>query len=406
MLQQNEVGSLPSRLHFVSVRAFTSHVPSQQGASVTSAKRFQEQRAKPHEFRTLQALRAYAALLIVAFHAGDASDRFFNRAPVESLHWNNGAVAVDMFFVISGFVMVIASRTMAARAGGWRSFLVRRLQRVVPLYWLATTLALAIVLLQPSYVSHGRPGLWHLVASYLFIPSRDQQGTILPLLAVGWSLNFEMFFYVLYAIALALRVNPLRVLLPVLLPLATLGLFSQPDWPAVTQLADSRVLEFCLGVAIAQWEGRDRWLGPRRSLALILVGAVLLTLLPQDAGLRGVIWGVPAAAVLLGCVTMERRLGPRLPRWLMEVGNASYAIYLIHPFIVPALARVLVAGRVPPLLTPALEIGGALMLSVVAGVLVHHQVERPILQWFRRRGAGGAPALAGRPAAADSGSSL
>src|SRR5271168_1999681 len=197
------------------------------------------------EIRMVQALRAAACLLVVIYHARLAAG---GANTIRS--WPNGAAGVDLFFVISGYVMVASSTELMARPDGWRVFLARRLRRIVPLYWLLTAAKLAVTELVPALTPHTRPTWWNVCASLAFIPARDAAGFIRPVLPVGWSLNFELFFYALFAVALALRLSPLW-LTPVLAGVAAAGSFYTPTWPAPLILANGMVLEFAAGVALA-----------------------------------------------------------------------------------------------------------------------------------------------------------
>ena len=98
----------------------------------------QAQERSPATFLTIQALRAVAALLVVLLHALETwGERVDPAAP--GVNWENGASGVDIFFIISGFVMVISSQRLVDRPGAWRTFLQHRVIRIVPLYWLLTT---------------------------------------------------------------------------------------------------------------------------------------------------------------------------------------------------------------------------------------------------------------------------
>ncbi len=335
------------------------------------------------DFPTIQVLRALAALMVVAFHALEAWQRLLDPRHATAA-WPNGSAGVDLFFVISGFVIAIASRSLAGGPLGWRLFLMRRLQRIVPLYWLLTTCMLAMVLLAPALAPHIQPGVWNTAASYLFVPSYDRAGLLRPVLTVGWTLNFEMLFYVLFAAALAWRIAPLKLLLPILLPLALLGFFRLDSWPAVTSLANSLVLEFCFGIVVAQIHMSGRRVSPAWAWCLLVGGCCLLPTLPDAGAARGLVWGLPAAAIVLGATMLEPVLGPYIPVLALELGDASYAIYLVHPFIVPALAH---GFRHLPVSRGALlfiEVGASILASGLAGRLLNQRLERPMLAWFRR----------------------
>ena len=111
-----------------------------------------------------------------------------------------GNAGVDLFFVISGFVMVYASERMFGRAGGQLQFITRRLIRIVPLYWLVTPLYLVMALAIPAFEKSY--SVASVVASYLFIPWPRLDGIMQPLVGQGWTLNYEMFFYAIFAAAI------------------------------------------------------------------------------------------------------------------------------------------------------------------------------------------------------------
>ncbi len=321
--------------------------------------------------RTVQALRGLACLLVVAYHAVDAWGAGRTPQRVADMLWANGAAGVDIFFVVSGFVMALSSAGLSGPAGA-RRFVRRRVLRVVPLYWLMTTAKLALLQAMPG---HAFGGPWHLVASFLFVPSRDAAGVVRPVLGVGWTLQFEMFFYALFALALVLRRPVLRVVLPVLVPLTLAGFARRADWPAPLALANGLVLEFCLGLAVASWCRRGRP-GPLVSALLLDLGLTLLLGLPQPGPWRCVAWGVPAAMMLAGAVGLEPALGGRLPKPVLAVGDASYAIYLLHPFLLPVLARSWAGHTLPGLLVLGLA------LSVIGGMALHRWVDRPLQRWL------------------------
>src|SRR5262245_45669982 len=145
----------------------------------------------------IQMLRALAALAIVFYHAQYDAETLAARfglayQPSSLMPWSAG---VDVFFVISGFIMVHTSRKLFATAEGSRVFLGRRIARIIPIYWLLTTLYAALALLAPAVLNNDAPSLGEIVKSYLFIPFARPNGQIHPVLLLGWTLNYEMFFY-------------------------------------------------------------------------------------------------------------------------------------------------------------------------------------------------------------------
>jgi exopolysaccharide production protein ExoZ len=293
------------------------------------------------EIRTVQALRAAACMMVVGYHtlqtaAGEGA----------ITAWPNGSAGVDLFFVISGFVMLGSTRRLAARPNAAWIFLRRRAARLVPLYWLLTGIKYAIATAAPGMAPHTKLSFFNLLASLLFIPVRDLTGQIRPVLA--------------------LRIRVWWVL-PALTATALAGFFRTPSWPAPFALANGMVLEFAAGMLV--WAIAASGWATRAPLAMALMAAcvALLLTLPLAGSWRFLVWGGPAAAILLAAVALESRCGAKLPRGLLAVGDASYAIYLLHPFVVPALAG---RGWAAAL--------AAIPLSAAAGLVVHACLDAPL----------------------------
>ena len=291
--------------------------------------------------------------------------------------WPNGAAGVDIFFVISGFVMVCA--TAGRKPGAW-TFLRRRLERIVPLYWLMTALKIISVAAAPGLVLRSTLGAGTIAASLLFLPVRDASGHFGPVLPVGWTLDFEMLFYLLFAGALALRAAPLLFVTPPLLLLACL----QGGTGNAALLCDPIVLEFVFGALIARLLLRGTTLKPPLAIPLAIAACAILLMLPSYVlPARVLRWGLSAAVLVACVVSLEEWLRDRLPKLLLQLGDASYAIYLSHGFVLAALPLMLCRlgsfGK-----SPAILLAAGLAASAVAGWFVHVGVEKPILAAFRR----------------------
>lgn len=296
------------------------------------------------EFKSIQALRGIAALMVVIYHATQV---WAGHIGSPRGYWANGAAGVDIFFVISGFVMSISTQSKRSGRHPARAFLERRMVRVVPMYWLmtaVTVLELSFLRLRPGIQNAGphfnlTPG--YIVSSLFFLPYRNSLGNVHPILIVGWTLTYEMFFYLLFACSLALRVSELRFLAPVILALAALGTFQTSAWPAVTVLVSPMLLEFLAGVAIAK-AVEVGWKMPALlsactcilSMAVLLAGPVG-SALPLDWFLRGS-W---ATLLVLSAVMLERKMASSLPGFLLLLGDASYSLYLSHDFLFAFLTQ-------------------------------------------------------------------
>src|SRR3954467_905713 len=148
----------------------------------------------------IQAARFVAALGVVVHHSSDIF--FYGGArdvpPLFGIHWDGG---VDIFFVISGFIMAYLTDGRFGEAGAARSFLARRLIRIAPPYWIFTTLVIAAAIALPGHVHNATLGAPQVIASYCFLPWPRGDGLLNPLLSQGWTLNYEAFFYAAFALS-------------------------------------------------------------------------------------------------------------------------------------------------------------------------------------------------------------
>jgi len=336
-------------------------------------------------FDGIQVLRFAASAMVLIAHATIYTAERLNASITV---WRVGGAGVDIFFVISGFVIVLASHGRAPDAWvGWRSFLAKRVLRIYPMYWLATLLNLTILLAMPAAVLHSRFEMNELIQWFLLIPTLNGDGRVEPLVGVGWTLYFETFFYALFALALALRRSPYLLLPPILIVCALASAWKRPDWPPTAVYLDPRVLEFLLGMAVAAT--KDRLVQhPMAGAVAAVVGFVLMFAFGAIGGLPE--FGIRATASLLivaGTVAFEPRVSGRVPSILLFLGAASYAIYLIHPLTVPIVPMLMSKLH---LQSAGLSVIGCIAVGVIAPSVLHRIIEVPILArgtaWLRAKG--------------------
>lgn len=296
--------------------------------------------AKSNPILGVQYLRGFACLAVVLFHVYGGSEGDFYV----------GQAGVDVFFLISGFIMwTVTSRREHAPG----QFLIRRLQRVVPLYWAITLLVFA-----RRYML-GKATLPDLFYSLSFIPHRMADGTLDPIIVPGWTLNFEMFFYVVFALCLVISVTRrLSVATLLLLPLVTIGLLVDFQFPAGTVYTSPLLLEFLAGAWIGYLNSRMQLVQPAIGMAILLLSAGVLVF-EQIVGVHLIEWrvllfGLPSAGILFGTLSLER-LTPNYGL-LRGLGDASYAIYLVHVPIMSLLLKVEMSLTVRLLVVVSLSI--------------------------------------------------
>lgn len=296
-------------------------------------------------------------------------------------YWPNGSAGVDIFFVISGLVMTISVQRNASLPHAAWTFSKDRIIRIVPLYWIITTLKIVAVLAAPALASRTTLDPLYVAGSYALLPVRDATGIIRPVLPVGWTLTYEMLFYILVATALLLRMPLSRICVPVLLAFSAAALVLPAD-----SFVNTIVAEFIFGIAIGSSIPRLQSLAPAIGAVAGPAAFVLLAVVPVGDNLaRPLTWGVLAACIVASVVSAEISIRRHLPRWLLAAGNASYATYLTHGFVVPAVF-ILCARSIP------LDWAGlsatviiSLVASAAVGQITHHLIEQPLLLRLRTR---------------------
>jgi exopolysaccharide production protein ExoZ len=333
----------------------------------------------------VQVLRALAALAVMVAHAHNSAlglgigDYVFD-FPI-------GAAGVDLFFVISGFVMVTASVDLFGKPGASAYFFLRRLARIAPIYWIATGLYLYTDVYHIVGTRLDAVGFYpsNVLTSLLFFPNARPNGSVYPVLSLGWTLNFEMFFYAVFAVSLFLRA---RLAIP-LLAVAMVGyghLMFHVTMPLPFQYWSNPIIsEFVFGMLIgwARLEGLrlPNW------LAAVLAGAGLAWFAASAAtfwlpGARELWWGLPAAAMVAGAGLARRDLDQRfrVAAFMVLLGDASYALYLFHPTAM-WLPKVIVSPLKHPYIFPVLMI----VSCIVSAVAIHLLIEQPITRRLQKR---------------------
>src|SRR3954453_3726467 len=325
----------------------------------------------------IQMLRFFAAGAVVAFHAaGVAPDGFKVPDGAGAFALSYGGRGVDLFFVISGFIIFYATRDAihGARLTP-AAFLRRRVERIVPLYFCVIFAVTALAVTLPA--TFGTPGWFtprHILKSLAFIAFTEGE---MPVVYVGWSLEYEMYFYLAVALLMALTREVWRNIVIIFSALVTVGRL--PGVEAAlgnySFFADPMILEFVFGVIVGSLfvNGRIGW--PMGIAAACAIAALLMT----DPAGRVIVSGIPSACLVAAAAFVSRRrIDPSWPELAMaRLGDASYSIYLAQVNSV-SLASTSVAGllpAIPPLLLVIVTTG----IVVALGLLLNILVERPLL---------------------------
>jgi len=335
----------------------------------------------------IQVLRFVAAFMVLLSHARhEAAASAGDLVPAFAAPFNL-VTGVDIFFVISGFVMFYLGHDRFGRAGEPARFLLRRAIRLVPTYWLFTALMLGASFVFHDQLAKPDIGLAHLLASLVFIPWPDQAGALYPPLMLGWTLNYEALFYVLFAGALAL---PRRAGLGALAAVLVFAAAAHVVVPAQMQIlrfwSDPIVLEFLMGIALAALYLAGVRLGVAAGLAVTFAGFALLSFFYM-AGWQPPAWrfvwaGLPAL-IICGGLALSERCTRRAKAYDFVVlcGSASYALYLSHLFTVKLIG---VIWRKLALGLPWAMLAVTSVTAVLVSLLVYAVIEKPLIAWLNR----------------------
>ncbi|WP_345813312.1 acyltransferase [Paraburkholderia sp. PREW-6R] len=334
------------------------------------------------KYRSIQTLRALAALGVVAFHTNGNVLVYGWLPELFARVSRYGEIGVDVFFVISGFVMAMVTHGEPVGWASARTFMAARLARVVPLYWLLTALFIALLLVVPGAFGNAHFIAWHAITSFLFFPSLNWAHITAPVLGVGWTLNYEMWFYIVFMLAMC--ATRYRLLLVSALLLLSCSLRWLLDGSvALDFYTNPIVLEFVFGCCVGWLYASGRTV-PVRVAGLLLVavavaGKVFAPTLTDTN--RFLVFGLPALAVVVAGLALEDRV-----RWsalLERIGDASYSLYLTHVFSVPIAAKVLQVldrrHRLPGDLACLLVV----LVATAVGLACYRWVERPLIRFCR-----------------------
>ena len=362
-----------------------------QGDITSGSKAVQE----PKVVANIQALRGIAALLVLWAHI---------KFPVEALcpgkerlWWiqtAHGAIGVDLFFIISGYVI---SMTACKRHHHPLDFFLARIARVSPLYLAVFPFAFA----HKAYVSWPHLPLRSAWNGIFYLPIFDWRDYTLPPLAVGWTLSFEMWFYVAFALLLYLW-NPRKVarLLPLFF-FAGAGVMAAYNgaWYFPRFLFHPFVLEFAFGCIVYQTQN---WVKGALPWILVAVGLLYMLAFSQRTGylgwhvellsdrmdlawLRVLLWGFPSALVVAGLVGLERNQRLTLPNVLVWMGGISYSLYLTHWFSVMLFAAI---GKKLGLHSLPIVLAVVVTFTILLAWLCWKRVEQPLTKraqgWAKR----------------------
>jgi peptidoglycan/LPS O-acetylase OafA/YrhL len=338
------------------------------------------------KLRSLETLRAVAALLVVSFHAPIILGIPFTELPFSNIV-HSSYRGVDLFFVLSGFI--IAHVHIADVGRPWRlgNYVFNRLTRIYPAAWIMTVLASILSAaglgIRDAAIS---PGIWNDAASIFFLP---QEGD--AILNVTWSLKYELVFYVFFAGLILNRPLGAALLGMWQLAVLTVALTSRFEAFGLAGFYLRPIsLEFGVGLACAWLVAQPRFVVAMQAgllqwglLALGVVAFIGAMAMDRHAHLTDACSALGAGIIIVALVELERSGRLWVPEMLVMLGDASYAIYLVHYSAISLLAYVLVRVHAGPM--PVMLYVPAVAFGVVAGIAFDRAFDRPVQRLLRAR---------------------
>lgn len=313
--------------------------------------------------------------MVVVHHA----QHYFGDAAQD---WSTfGSRGVDLFFIISGFIMAFVTRSYAADLPRWpqiRDFLLRRLLRIAPLYWLALLLTARYLIVEGD-IDLG------LVMDFLFLPhwSGEPGGLPSPILVPGWTINYEMFFYAVFAACMFAGTARYLLLFTLFAVLMVLGMTIEGQsafWVFYTNFILS---EFLLGILLFHFVSRSRHLPPPWVAAVAMLVGWAGLYVANDIVANHYFFGITCVFIVWGTLHLLQGVKSKV---MLLVGDASYSIYLFHSFVLEYGFRLFrKTGLVEPEpLTIITVFTGLVLIVIVFSILLHLWVEKPLLAWGQR----------------------
>jgi len=349
---------------------------------------------------SIQVLRGLAASLVVILHILASMDTYYhfnilNSYPSLAAFLESG---VDMFFVISGFIMFAVTRNKFAQGYTW-TFIKKRAFRVLPLYWIFTLLYVALLLIIPSAFNTSSFDLVKLIQSLLFIPHYNNSGDVMPVVSVGWTLNFEVYFYFCFALALffSKKIGSVFALSIILLGLSVQ--YINGSHVALNVISNSLILEFLMGVFASSiyfqiYTNKGRLTVALNRKRLNMIGWFCLVFLSLYWGIlyeniidfqipRFITWGIPSVIVLIAFIFFE----PYISNWKLGiyVGDVSYSLYLIQVFTLPIVIKIAMLISLNSILFVILVGFLQYFVSLVAAIWSYRLIEVPITKYLNRK---------------------
>lgn len=325
---------------------------------------------------SIQVLRGFAALLVVLVHSTLKAQSLGMEARVFEI----GHSGVDLFFIISGFIMMM----IGARENNFYLFMSKRIIRVIPLYYIITTMALLVYIYNPSLIK-GNNGVISIINSYLLIPAQGKSF----LLSVGWTLSYEMFFYLVFASVVFIK-SSLKGIVASLILVILLVVGRNSDNYVAHSFFSPIILEFSIGIfCFYVYNFLQTKISNKKKYtisALLLIVGISCFAVQKDPLFtifenRVIDLAIPMMFVFLSFIFSEAFFKKNKMRNIIKmftyIGDSSYSIYLTHLFSLAILAKIFTRLEIN---NPFVFLLSCLIASVAGGFICYELIEKNTLK--------------------------
>jgi exopolysaccharide production protein ExoZ len=342
---------------------------------------------KHQKLNLLQVFRGLAAVMVILAHCDLIFNQNFQKDFFGKI-FNFGGSGVDFFFVLSGFIILYIHQSDIGNRSKLKSFVIKRVTRIYPIYWVVLTLKLSASLFFAYDPDTGKRNILEIFKAFILFPQR-QEIISSSFLGVSWTLSFEVLFYIIFALLIGLKPKLCFPIISAWLLLTFahfIGVFDLPkDSFMLNFLLNEHNLEFFLGCLAAYVVSKHKI---PQEMTLICLGAFLYTLgainyYYKVVDISSVIsFGIPSMLLVVGSTSLEMRKDVHVNKILIYIGNASYSIYLIHGFVINNITKFLL--KVAPDITQNLLILNILgliiaFIALLFGCTVYSYIEKPLL---------------------------
>ena len=341
----------------------------------------------PKTLQSIHFLRGLASLFVVLAHAlGSVKLKFPGHESVLVRNFDNYlylcASAVDFFFLISGFTMFYVYAKDFGKPLAWLDFLIRRGIRIIPMYWLVSGLYVAVLLFAPGMFSTLKFEFRHAIESFFFLPTTNSAGENFPVVNIGWTLWYEMYFYLFFGLTMLGSVQFALWAMGILFTLSVLiGYLIPGTSPVLYVYLNQLVLEFFLGGLAGYLVLHGRKVPVLLAWGLVFSGVAIFAVqfIAGEWPIGRIFTrGVPALLILGGLVSLEVHCRFTSPQWVLRVGDECYSLYLSHSLVLALIFKGYVFLGLIRWLPPDVFIPLCVFIAVLAARAIYIRCEKPL----------------------------